>query len=69
MLDYMPQTVKDFAVLTVKHLRFVTKSRDIVMVDVKMDGLKLNATQVWLFKRIKNLSNVFPLMLRTAENI
>lgn len=36
----MVQTVKDFAVLTVKNLGFVTKSRGNVKVDVKMDGLK-----------------------------
>ena len=46
MLDYMAQTVRDFAVLTVKHLAFVTKQRVIVMVDVKLDGLIVYVTLV-----------------------
>ena len=56
MLDHMVQTVKDFAALIVKNLGFVTKWRGNVMVDVKMDGLKWNVTQVWLFLRILKFS-------------
>lgn len=49
MLGYTVQTVKNFVVLTVKHLAYVTKWRGNVMVDVKMDGPNINVTQVWRF--------------------
>ena len=40
------QTVKNFAVLTVKHLAYVTKWRGNVKVDVRLGGLKVDVTQV-----------------------
>ena len=46
MLDYMAQTVKGFAVLTVKYLAYVTKWRGNVKVDVRLDGKTLNVIKV-----------------------
>ena len=46
MSDYLEQTVKNFAVLTVKHPECVTKLRGNVLVDVRLDGLNSNVTQV-----------------------
>ena len=46
MLDYMAQTVKGFAVLTVKNLAYVTKWQGNVKVDVRLDGKTLNVIKV-----------------------
>ena len=65
MLDYMAQTAKDFATITVKNLGYVKKSRGNVMVDVKRDGKTFNVIKV----RIKIMKQQFAKCLSTFSNI
>ena len=67
MLGYTAQTVKDFAVLTVKHLACVTKWRGNVMVDAKLDGRKINVTQVWLLNEFE-MSQMYPIYVNDSWN-
>ena len=52
-MGYTAQTVKNFAVLTVKHLAYVTKWRGNVKVDVRLDGPNINVIQVWRFNEFE----------------
>ena len=55
MLDFLEQTVKNYAVLTVKHLAHVTKLRGNVKVYVNLCGLNVNVKQVCMSDRLEIL--------------
>ena len=56
MSNYLEQIVKNFAVLTVKHLAYVTKLRGNVKVDVRLGGLNVNVTHLCMSDSFGNVS-------------
>ena len=56
MPNYLEQIVKNFAVLTVKYLAYVTKLRGNVKVYVRLGGLNVNVTHLCVSDSFGNVS-------------